>query len=80
VARQDLLKQITNHLPEYGVGVVADTSLAKCLVDDPTGDRLDSLLCAIQAAWAWGQREKGFGAPHNLDVLEGWIADPKCSA
>jgi hypothetical protein len=35
-----------------------------------------SMPLSIQTAWAWAQRENGFGAPHNLDSLEGWIADP----
>ncbi len=58
--------------PLYGLKVDADPSLA----EDPSGDRLDALLCAIQAAWAWTQREKGFGMPDAMDCLEGAIADP----
>jgi hypothetical protein len=51
------------------------------LADDPSGDQLDALLCAMQAAWAWSQRENRFGAPAGIDPLEGWIADPEaCSA
>jgi hypothetical protein len=75
-ARRELLRQITDApLLEYGISVVADAAF----VDDPTGDQLDALLCAIQAAWSWLQRENCFGAPSNSDhVLEGWIADPKC--
>ncbi|HSO82617.1 DUF429 domain-containing protein [Thiocapsa sp.] len=56
----------------YGLKVQADPSLA----EDPSGDRLDALLCAIQAAWAWTQREQGFGMPAAIDPLEGAIADP----
>jgi hypothetical protein len=56
----------------YGLRVRAPRELA----DDPTGDQLDALLCAIQAAWAWNMREQRFGAPQNADALEGWIADP----
>jgi Protein of unknown function (DUF429) len=75
-ARNNLLRKLKNgHLPNYGFSVSADDSLA----EDPTGDRLDALLCAIQAAWSWMQRENDFGAPRNVDPLEGWIADPKCS-
>lgn len=56
----------------WGFGVAAPEEL----VIDPTGDRLDSLLCAVQAAWAWTRREDGYGAPWDLDLLEGWISDP----
>lgn len=45
------------------------------IIDDPTGDQLDALLCAVQAAWAWSMRERNFGIPVNADPLEGWIVD-----
>ena len=74
-ARCDLLKNVVSgDLVDYGLRVVATDSLA----EDPTGDQIDALLCAIQAVWSWSQRESGFGAPEIPDVLEGWIADPKC--
>ncbi len=56
----------------YGFGIAADNSLC----DDPGGDHLDALLCAVQAAWAHSNQAKGFGAPGLPDALEGWIADP----
>lgn len=56
----------------YGFDVEAPNELC----DDPTGDQLDALLCAVQAAWAWTKRGSGFGAPSVVDPLEGWIADP----
>jgi hypothetical protein len=46
------------------------------LCEDPGGDHLDTLLCAIQAAWAWRVGMDGFHAPNRVDPLEGWIADP----
>lgn len=46
------------------------------LTNDPGAGHLDALLWAIQAAWAWPQREGGFGALNPLDTLKGWIADP----
>ncbi len=57
---------------KYGLRVEVELKLA----DDPTGDSLDALLCAIQAARAWKQRENNYGAPLGTDPLEGWIADP----
>jgi predicted RNase H-like nuclease len=53
----------------YGLLVEAPRSSA----DDPSGDQLDALICAIQAAWAWTN------APQDVDGLEGWIADPTLS-
>ena len=58
----------------YGVTVMVDDPE---LVDDPTGDSLDALLCAVQAAWAWRNRGQLFGGPPpGIDPREGWIADP----
>lgn len=56
----------------YGFGLVVEVDLG----DDPGADRLDALLCAVQAAWAWSRRDHGYGAPEGFDRLEGWIADP----
>ena len=45
-------------------------------IDDPTGDQMDALLCAVQAAWSWSRREENFGVSKKADLLEGWIVDP----
>jgi hypothetical protein len=73
-ARRAILAELTGDgfRSGWGFGVIAPPGLAT----DPTGDRLDSLLCAVQAAWAWTRRTEGFGAPPALDLLEGWISDP----
>lgn len=56
----------------YGLNV----RLAAPLPDDPTGDVLDSLLCAVQAGWAWHNRHELVAALTADHQLEGWIADP----
>jgi hypothetical protein len=73
-ARQELLGSIAGGAlrDDFGFHVQAESALC----NDPAGDHLDALLCAIQAAWAWRTRAEGFGAPSDLDPLEGWIADP----
>ena len=73
-ARKDILKRLNSGelIEHYGLTVAAPDTLA----DDPAGDRLDALLCAIQAAWAWNMRTRKFGEPEDHDPLEGWIADP----
>lgn len=73
-ARHRILAAITSGrlANDYGLTVTAPATLA----DDPSGDALDALLCAIQAAWAWTRKAQNFGAPSNSDPLEGWIADP----
>ncbi|MBC6427794.1 MAG: DUF429 domain-containing protein [Cellvibrionales bacterium] len=54
-----------------------DLDAPDCLCEDPGGDHLDALLCAIQAAWAWKNKENGHGMPKHCGN-EGWIADPHC--
>jgi Protein of unknown function (DUF429) len=79
--RHKLLNRILNGQinSKYGLRIQAQRQLIDNLADDPTGDRLDALLCAIQAAWAWTMKESGYGAPQWTDPLEGWIADPSIS-
>ena len=43
------------------------------LIDDASGDRLDAVLCLMQAAWAAGQGAPLYGLPPQMDPLEGWI-------
>lgn len=45
-------------------------------IADPSGDKLDAILCALQAAWAWKNRHDNFGLPDPIDPTEGWIAHP----
>lgn len=39
----------------------------------PSGDWLDAVLCAMQAAWGYKRRAKGYGLPRKIDPVEGWI-------
>jgi len=73
-ARFDLLAKIQGNglLRSHGITVEAPN----WLVDDPGADQLDALLCAIQGAWSWTQKDSHFGLPADFDPLEGWIADP----
>jgi uncharacterized protein DUF429 len=75
--RRAMLDHILNGQIEVSHGLRVDAP--KNLADDPNGDQLDALLCAIQAAWAWTMRDQGYGAPSGADSLEGWIADPSLS-
>ena len=75
-ARQRLMDGLqSDSLREiYGMRIVIDpTDSDRCVVD-PTADRLDALLCAIQAGWA--ARHPEYGIPADADELEGWISDP----
>jgi hypothetical protein len=75
-ARRDLLEALRKEAPRlYGFRIEAPDRIC----DDPGADRLDALSCAVQAAWAWRQRDHRYGAPDMVDQLEGWIADPQLS-
>jgi hypothetical protein len=60
----------------YGVAVRLDEALAQQFIRDGSGDQLDALLCAVQAAWGYTQRGHNYGIPQDCDALEGWIVDP----
>ncbi|GAC1381565.1 MAG: hypothetical protein NVS4B7_11890 [Ktedonobacteraceae bacterium] len=60
----------------YGLTLEISDAVADILISDPMGDSLDALLCAVQAAWAYTQRNNGYGIPSRCDRDEGWIVDP----
>ncbi len=41
------------------------------VIDDASGDRLDAVLCLMQAGWA--SMRAGYGLPEGIDPIEGWI-------
>jgi hypothetical protein len=59
----------------YGLILELPPALRDALIDDPMGDSLDAVLCAVQAAWAYLQRDSGYGIPSDCDGDEGWIVD-----
>lgn len=73
-ARIDLLTAIRRGALRHSHGITV--AAPDWFADDPGADHLDALLCAVQAAWSWMQRDKHFGLPVDFDPLEGWIADP----
>ena len=60
----------------YGFTVEIDDPWKREFVADPSADALDSLLCAVQAAWAYSRRDDNYGVPPECDTDEGWIVDP----
>jgi hypothetical protein len=73
-ARKSMVTSLTAGDNPFGFALTGSTQLLNSLVGDATGDRLDAVLCAMQAAWAWQRREKNYGLPAHVDTLEGWIA------
>jgi hypothetical protein len=62
----------------YGLRVELTDEMAEMLIEDAMGDRLDAVLCAVQAGWAFLRRESGYGLPAGYEI-EGWIVDPGLS-
>lgn len=67
-ARRKIVRALVRGEHPLGLRVVADR---RPLVQDPTGDMLDAVLCAVQAAWAAGR--PNFGLPRRVIRCEGWI-------
>ena len=45
--------------------------MERALIADGSGDLLDAVICAVQAAWA--ARQPGYGIPASAPAGEGWI-------
>jgi hypothetical protein len=82
LAQRDNRQRILNGIQSpalqesYGISVAIEHAHATLMVAEPMADRLDAVLCAIQAAWAHLQRGVGYGIPKECDLAEGWIVDP----
>ena len=62
--------------PEYGAPTEADMVCCIDVLEHIEPDRLDAVLCLVQAAWAQAQHDSGhpnYGLPSDIDALEGWI-------
>lgn len=77
-AREEIISNLLSGEADahFGFGIHVGRIDVDLLVQDGTGDRLDALLCAVQAGWAYTQRDRNYGIPDACDSLEGWIVDP----
>jgi hypothetical protein len=71
IARKDLVDALEQGRTRLAVRLRLSHAQRDALVADASGDRLDAVLCLLQAAWARAQ--PGFGRPPEADTLEGWI-------
>ena len=71
-ARVELMRRLERGESRLGLSLALEPRQRAALVDDATADRLDAVLCLMQAAWA--SMRPGFGLPDDVDPLEGWIA------
>ena len=77
-AREAVVEGLASDLfrTAYGFRMAFSAEDAEQWIEDATGDLLDSVLCTVQAAWAWSQKDDNYGIPQEADTLEGWIPDP----
>ncbi len=76
IARKDLLTALELGRTRLGLQLQLREAQREALVQDAQGDRLDAVLCLLQAAWAQQRHAEGdarYGLPEDADPLEGWI-------
>ncbi len=73
IARKDLITALEHGQTRLGLRLKLTHAQRDALVDDPSGDALDAVLCLMQAAWAQAQGAPLYGLPQTMDPLEGWI-------
>jgi hypothetical protein len=78
LARVEIIRGLrSNKIEEmYGLRVEMSEELCVELTEDAMGDQLDAVLCGVQGAWAWLQRDNGYGISASCQSIEGWIIDP----
>ena len=57
----------------FSLRVALPAALRALAVADATGDTLDAVACAVQAAWGAQRASSHYGLPPQADRLEGWI-------
>jgi hypothetical protein len=71
IARKDLVEALEQGRSRLGLRLKLSHAQRDLLAADARGDRLDAVLCLMQAAWAAAQ--PNYGLPEAMDPLEGWI-------
>jgi hypothetical protein len=71
IARKDLIEALVQGRSRLGLRLHLSSAQRDELAADASGDRLDAVLCLMQAAWALDRPRWGW--PAQVDRLEGWI-------
>ncbi len=71
IARKDLVDALEQGRTRLGLSLRLTHAQRDALAADAAGDRLDAVLCLMQAAWA--VQRPAYGLPLDVDPLEGWI-------
>lgn len=71
IARIDLVDALDQGRTRLALRLKLTHAQREALIADASGDRLDAVLCLMQAAWA--SLRPNHGLPVAIDPLEGWI-------
>ena len=71
IARIDLVDALDQGRTRLALRLKLTHAQRDALIADASGDRLDAVLCLVQAAWA--SLRPDHGLPAHIDRLEGWI-------
>ena len=71
IARKDLVDALEQGRAAGAPRLKLSHAMRDALVADASGDRIDAVLCLVQAAWAAAR--PGYGLPPRVDPVEGWI-------
>ncbi len=71
IARIDLVDALDQGRTRLGLRLKLTHAQRDSLIADASGDRLDAVLCLMQAAWA--STRPNHGLPAAIDPIEGWI-------
>ncbi len=71
ITRIDMVDALEQGRSPLGLRLKLGHAQREALVADASGDRLDAVLCLLQAAWA--ARQPAWGLPTQVDPVEGWI-------
>ena len=78
IARIDLIDALDQGRTRLALRLKLTHAQREDLIADASGDRLDAVLCLVQAAWA--STRPNHGLPAAIDPLEGWIVTAPASA
>lgn len=71
IARKDVIEALEQGRSRLGLRLKLSHAQRDELAADGSGDKLDAVLCLMQAAWA--SQQARYGMPEDMDALEGWI-------
>ena len=70
--RRSIVRALAGGKP-LGIRLEAPAAIERRAVDEGSGDTLDALICAVQAAWGWQRKKSNYGLPETAPPGEGWI-------